>query len=313
MKEVDEKARQIYDRLSHGENVKSVKATLCHSEEEWNEISNVVYHLYLEAARNARDEYSKSSNTSNEEIRDFIDINHLLADYALCFPLLMTSPEYKQIKNLVSDLPSSEYDILSLIESITMEPRLRGLQQKGRFEIIPVFKKLAPIINAGVLCYFAGNYISACLTLMAVIEGVILRWMGYDGYGQKPTFKKIKQFLAISHQRQPCPNKPLFHEVWVKEANKIIEDHLFKHSESGEAYPNFNRHLAAHLLTDSQFATRENCLRLCLLLDIMSEIYICETLCKDERWNIEGETPVEIMMKADISPSEAMSNIKIRQ
>ena len=69
-------------------------------------------------------------------------------------------------------------------------------------------------------------------------------------------------FFRNSYQRQPCPGNVLFHDVFSKACDKLLTEHLFKDSQDGDAYSNFNRHLAAHLFSDSLFATRENCVRL---------------------------------------------------
>ncbi|WP_406984205.1 hypothetical protein [Marinobacter sp. GN3S48] len=197
--------------------------------------------------------------------------------------------DYRNLRELVTGARPEEQRVLLAIEDITMSPRMRALQQKGRFEVFPIFRGCASIIEAGVISYFRGNYISAYLTLVPVIEGVTLRWMGYTGRGKKPDFRKIKRFVASSYRRQPCPGNPLFHEVYVNVADKILREHLFRPSGEGDAHSHFNRHLAAHLLSDSHFGTKENCVRLCLLLDVMSELYIYETYCQDPRFYLRGE------------------------
>ena len=81
----------------------------------------------------------------------------------------------------------------------------------------------------------------------------------------------------------------MFYDVFSKACDKLLTEHLFKDSQDRNAYSNFNRHLAAHLLTDSQFATRENCVRFFLILDLMSELYLYETYCNDPRFNLTDE------------------------
>ncbi|WP_419307398.1 hypothetical protein J8402_15145 [Chromohalobacter israelensis] len=204
--------------------------------------------------------------------------------------------DYRKLKDLVAGDTLDENILLPALEEIAMAPRMRALQQKGRFEALPIFKDCAAIIEAGVVSYYRENYISAYLTLVPVVEGVILRWLGYSGQGGKPSFKQVKRFIANSYRRQPCPGNPLFHEIYVTVADKLLTEHLFKPSGDGEAHANFNRHLAAHLLNDSQFGTKENCVRLCLLLDVMSELYIYEMYCQDPRFYLSGE---EVQLKCE--------------
>lgn len=89
--------------------------------------------------------------------------------------------------------------------------------------------------------------------------------------------------------RQPCPSNVLFHDIYVKACDKILNNHLFKPSQQGTAHSEFNRHLAAHLLYDAEFATQGNCIRLFLLLDTMTEIYLCESRQPDPRFSLAAQ------------------------
>lgn len=115
------------------------------------------------------------------------------------------------------------------------------------------------------------------------------RWLGYFGTGKKPTFSDLKVFFSNFYLRQPCPGNVLFYDIFSKACDKLLTEHLFKDSRNSDAYSNFNRYLATHLLSDSQFATRENCVRLFLTLGLMSELYLYETYCSDLRFNLSGE------------------------
>lgn len=81
----------------------------------------------------------------------------------------------------------------------------------------------------------------------------------------------------------------MFHDVFSKTCDKLLTKHLFKDSQEGDAYSNFNKYLASHLLSDSQFASRENCVRLFLFVDLMSELYLYETYCSDPRFYLSDE------------------------
>lgn len=197
--------------------------------------------------------------------------------------------EFKQVKQLLQNMPENEHRLIEIVENSVLDPRIRALQKKGRFEHFAAFKSFVRLIEAATISYYRENYFSSYLTLLPVAEGIILRWSGYSGQGNKPEFEVIRKFFSKSYARQPCPGNPLFHDVFIKACDKIINEHLYKPSQRGVAYANFNRHLAAHLLDDSQFATKENCIRLFLLIDIMTELYLYETYCGDPRFNLTGE------------------------
>lgn len=292
MSSTTKKAEHLLSLLGPHVDVNSIKDQVCADENEWYRISAKAYQFHLQKARMKRREDEKRPNvscTSNDEISDINTINSQLASYALCLPSTSTMAEFNQVKQLLSNMPENEHKIIDVVESAVLDPRIRALQKKGRFEHFSAFQKFVHLIEAATLCYYRENYLSSYMTLLPVAEGVILRWSGYNGHGDKPEFEEIRKFFSRSHTRQPCPGNPLFYEVFSKACDKIINEHLYKPSQRGVAYANFNRHLAAHLLNDSQFANKENCIRLFLLIDIMTELFLYETYCSDPRFYLSGE------------------------
>jgi len=292
MSSTAEKAEQLLTQLGPHIDVNSIKSQVCANEDEWYRISAKAYQLHLQKARKQRKEDEKRPNvacTSNNEIADINAINSQMANFALCLPSTATMEEFRKVKKLLQNMPENEHKLIEIVENAVLDPRIRALQKKGRFEHFSAFKSFVHLIEAATICFYRENYLSSYMTLLPVAEGVILRWSGFSGQGGKPEFEEIRKFFSKSHTRQPCPGNPLFHEVFAKACDKIINEHLYKPSQRGVAHANFNRHLAAHLLNDSQFATKENCIRLFLLIDIMTELFHYETYCGDPRFNLSGE------------------------
>lgn len=111
--------------------------------------------------------------------------------------------------------------------------------------------------------------------------------MGYFGQGEKPSFEDMRKFFRNCHMRQPRPGNALFYDLFSKACDQLLKEHFYKPSNSGDSYSNFNRHVAAHFLNNSFFATKENTVRLFLLLDLMTEIYIYETYARDKSFELE--------------------------
>lgn len=295
-----------------GKTVIEAKAT-CKDDSEWHNVSAKAYSIYMDQAKKKRKEDEKlphTSVTSNKTIIDLLVTNDLLANYALFVPSFATIPELNHITRLLKNLPQSENSILQLLGDMTMSPGWRTRQKKGRIEYFPIFKEFTKLIDSATLSFYRSNYISSYMTLAPVLEGIILRWIGFNGQGEKPEFEEIKKFFLHSYRRQPCPGNVLFYNVYTKVCDKILREHLYKPSQSGQAYAHFNRHLAAHLLYDAQFATKENCIRLFLLLDAMIEIYHYETYCPDPRFNLIYEDikeECEIYLNMIIDQASAIS------
>ena len=293
------KAQEIIESIKKGESVESIKLKYNEDLNDWYSYSSKAYSLQLENAKRQRkkDENQKHiSTTSNKEILGILSLNEKLVNHALLLPIFTTSGEFKHIETLVGNLPDSETEILEIVGKMTMHPRLRILQKIGRIEKFEYFKTFSKIIEAATLCYYRTNFTSCYLTLVPVIEGIILRWMNFTETDAKPEFEEIRKFFKNSALRQPSPSNILFHNIYTKACDKILNQHFYKPTTStGNSYANFNRHLASHLLNDNQFATKENCLRLFILLDAMTEIYLYESRKKDPRFEISNEE-----MKEDI-------------
>ncbi|MDA0126315.1 hypothetical protein OH459_27445 [Vibrio sp. MM46] len=292
MPKTKDKAKRVIAALAKQVPIHQIKQAESKDDADWFRVSKKAYDIYLKKEREKRKESESKPNvlcTSVNEIKGIISLNDKLADYALSIPAIATMSEVKEIEKLIGSMPNNEHSIISILENSTMCPRVRALQKKGRFEHFPPFKEFSAIIEAATISFYRGNFIAAYLTLIPVVEGVVLRWLGYSGEGKKPEFEDLRKFFRNSHTRQPCPGNALFYEVYSKACDKLLTEHLFKPSDKGDAYSNFNRHLAAHLLNSSQFATKDNCIRLFLLLDVMTELYYYETYCVDPRFNLTGE------------------------
>lgn len=289
-----QKAREVIRKLSAGMSIEIVQNELGGDKSEWYRVSAKAYALHLDEAQKIQEKSEKethsSARTSKDELSEVLKINEQLSDLALCLPATSTRTDLRKAGVLLNDRGDNEAALICLIEEMTMHPRIRALQNIGRLQQFAVFKEFSYLIEAATLCFFRANYASSYLTLVPVVEGVILRWSGYTGNGEKPEFEEIRKFFSLAHTRHPCPGNPLFHQVFTKVCNKIINEHLYKPSNKGGAYSEFNRHQASHLLRDTEFATRANCIRLFLLIDVMAEVYLYETKCKDPRWKLSSDS-----------------------
>lgn len=294
MSKVKLTAEKIISFIENGELAQDVKRKILSDYQvDWYNCSMKAYNLALEKAKKERkkdEEKSNVSATTNKEIRELLSLNGILADYALTLPTISMRQDFIDVNLLSKRLPSTESDIIQRIGEITMTPRIRVLQKKGRFEKLDYFKFFSTIIDAALLSYYRSNFISCYLTLIPVIEGIIIRWMGFNKSEEKPDFEKVRKFFVNSGMRQPCPHNILFHNVYVQACNKILNLHFYKPTDTaGNSHNSFNRHIASHLLDDDIQATKENCIRLFILLDVMTEIFVYESRTPDPRFNLESK------------------------
>jgi hypothetical protein len=305
-----QKAEEVIKALKKGERINDVIARLTSSTEEWHNVSSSAYHqsfLIAEKRRKLDEKRPHVSVATNAEINRILELNNKIADYALLFPILGTNSDSQDLESLKNNLPNSEELILNRIAKLTMHPRFRVQQKKGRFEQFDPFKPFVDLIDAAVICYFRANFISCYFTLTPIIEGVMLRWQGYTPGDDKPEFEDLRKFFSIGHRRQPCPNNIMFHKVFSNACDKILNQHLYLPSTNGNPHNDFNRHIASHLLNDNKFATKSNCIRLFMLLDTMSELYVYEQKINDPRFNINDhdiKEEIELLINTILSYSD---------
>jgi hypothetical protein len=295
---------QIIVAIEKGHTVNSIKQMMNLNDNDWYRFSSKANQLYLEKQKKERVIFLRKPHTigtSESKINELISANNVLADYALCMNIFTTTAELNVVNELIANLPNTESKLIELIGSVTMHPKMRVLQKKGRIEKLPHFNIFTKMVDAATISYYRTNFISCYMTLLPVVEGIIIRWMGYTDAAKKPEFEDIRKFFKKSYIRQPCPNNILFHNVFVKACDKILNEHFYKPTTVGFAYANFNRHVASHILNDDQFATKENCIRLFILIDAMTEIYLYEARQPDPRFNLGHEkTNNEIELLAEL-------------
>jgi len=220
-------------------------------------------------------------------------VNTTLAPHALSFPVYGTSLELKDVQQRMRQTPPDIAGAQKVIFEAVLNPRMRALQLVGRFMRLQPFKEFGYLIDAGALAFYRGNIPASYMTIVPVIEGILLRWMGYPDHTnpsrRKPEFKDLRAFVGDIGTREPRPLLPLFFDSWEKTVHSIVDDHLYKHTQAGPSADDFNRHLALHLLQDRRFCTTENVTRAFLLIDTLSELYICEKRLADPRWSVSND------------------------
>lgn len=284
-------AKRINNEIDLDKSIESIKNQVSKDDNEWFRFSSKAYNLNIEKEKKDRKIKKKHvSRASNQEIERVLELNNVLSEYALLFPIFSTTGDLIHLEKLIGSLPESEFEIIEFIGKINLHPKIRVAQKKGRIEKFEYFKPFSKLVDSATISFYRKNHIACYLTLIPIIEGIILRWLGFpDNIEEKPDFEKIRKFFKNSAMRHPKPTNIIFHKVYTDICDKILNYHFYKPTETGVSYSNFNRHQASHLLNDEEFATKENCIRLFILLDAMTEIYFYESKENDPRFSLSNE------------------------
>lgn len=188
-------------------------------------------------------------------------------------------------------------------------------QMRLLYEQLPIFQGLLPLLDEVLLLFFARKYISAYMTLLPVVEGLLLRWA--DKLKDIDTFK-FRDFIEAKSQKVIKNHQK---DMWCRHNFELLKfiicEFLFKRSDKFSIETMFNRNVALHLLNDPEYLqSQKNCMRLFTIIDLIANCYIYDhplagggrignTFCY--KFQEEGQKRVEILAK-EYCAVEVISN-----
>ncbi len=206
-----------------------------------------------------------------------IKVNEKLFVYALALPVHnVTHKDAIEISKLLQSVNKDNIaQTESAIERIVMHPHGRTLWLENRLSLIPCFKDICSIVDFAYISYCRGNPIGVYFSLLPIVEGIILRWMGIAGARLK--FDEIKKWVKNKKNNSQLLNSHPFAPIWVEALSRILVDEFFKYTGDNPTYAYFNRHAGAHLLQNFNLnAIRGLSMRIFIIIELLVEIYVIE-------------------------------------
>lgn len=216
------------------------------------------------------------------------DLNRALRDLALAFPPYSTESDLDLIQKLVGP-PLRQRELESAMQDLVLRPATRARVLVGRFEKLAPFDQFAYVIDSAYFAYCRGNVVASLMCVLPVIEGVIVRWAEDVGGTLETGFGGYAEWVESTPTRAPLLGNPAFADSYAETCGHILSEHLYKKTWEGPAFGLFNRHVALHLKEERGFATPQNLVRAFLLLDLMSELLICERWDRDPMFHVTSE------------------------
>jgi hypothetical protein len=131
------------------------------------------------------------------------------------------------------------------------------------------------VVEQAYMAFYTFEFISLMMVLAPVIEGVLLRWTGFDPL--KPDAKPGREaFLDFVAEKTCSDTSQMIHPLMVEEhiwafAN-VFEKLFFAWHTDAPSSGFFNRHYMAHLMGTGDFFRRNNVVRAMLLSDLLAHI-----------------------------------------
>lgn len=179
-------------------------------------------------------------------------------------------------KGLASPLPKAvEDEIVEALFDPLRGVKPRALNMVGLWMKSDTLKEFSHVVEQAYMAFYTGEMITVSMVLTPVIEGVLLRWFGFDP--SKPDPKPGPQTLLNFVAEKTCSDAPqMVHPLLVEEniwafAN-VFERLFFSWHTDAHKSSFFNRHYIAHLMGTDDFFRRNNVVRLLLLSDLLAHI-----------------------------------------
>ncbi len=204
-------------------------------------------------------------------------VNQKLCRYALTFPPYGSTGDLSKIHSVLQSEPVRLGEIGAEMHDLVMRPATRARMLTGLYMKIPLLSEFSHVIDASYFAYARGNFVAALLTIIPVVEGLLLRWRGHNSSSiESPAMADAARWVRETPKRNPLLTRPLFAESWAESCAYILEHHFYKKTQAGQSYDNFNRHLVLHMLEDVPVYSPDNLMRVYLLLDTLTQLYLCE-------------------------------------
>lgn len=175
---------------------------------------------------------------------------------------------------------------------MVINPWQRAYQVEYRYKPSKVFTGSMRVIESATYDLMIRNYVCSYISLVPVVESVLREWAIEKSDEIESSYKngdfKIKVFSKnlvgyLEEKNKQRKSNPKF-QKWLSNQIKYFEFMMdkvfylrFKDSEEG-VQNEFNRNRVLHLLDNLEDSRilRDNNTRIFLLLDIISELYLCQ-------------------------------------
>ncbi len=215
------------------------------------------------------------------------EINSELKKSLLCIPPSRDCINEKFIGKIYRKMKKNKC-INDDISSIVISPWYRAHQMEFRYKKTKIFEPYIHVLEYGTFSTIVTDWVCAYLTLLPVVEASLRKWMEFEpSLSLKSLHKFYYTFGKYFRERIGPYDKEV--EFMIREYIKYLK-YGFKMLYMGfEEYNRknyneiFNRNLALHRLEGAKSLNESasNVVRISLLLDVISELYLMHDL---ENW-----------------------------
>jgi hypothetical protein len=244
------------------------------------------------------------------------EINSELKKSLLCIPPSRECINEKFIEKIYNKMKRNK-SINDDISGVVVSPWQRAYQMEFRYKKTKIFEPYIPVLEYGTFSTIVTDWVCAYLTLLPVVEASLRKWMEFE---PSLSLKSLHKFYYTfgKYSRKFLGPYDDEREHIIKEYIKYLK-YSFKMLYMGfEEYSRkdykeiFNRNLALHRLEGAKSLSESasNTIRVILLLDVISELYLMRD--PENWWNncvmAEPDKHVDFQLRWHLYEKKAMQN-----
>lgn len=198
---------------------------------------------------------------------DFRELESIREEY-----LAISTPNSKQIKEIGEK-------IIQIMQPRIILPDSRALIMTSLIMPTNHLKKYGHLIEQAFISLMRGEYISVIMILTPVIEGVLRSLYDFNFKLDNTNDEKLINNLCGLEYNNQVNNMthPYLFDEYMRCFVNIFKNIFYETHKNADENGYFNRHYILHLMGDGAFYTRENAMKLIMLVDLLGFIISCNT------------------------------------
>lgn len=202
----------------------------------------------------------------------------ILSKYGWFVVPFMTGGDFEEIQKVCHEIEETDLNVQIINEKINTV--LTPIIFNPNFRAFSVFKyiklnhlnKFSHLVDRAVMHYFKKDYLSAIISMLPVVEGVLLSYYNwsYKSTNRKPRIKElIENFCATPQNTLNIPERKIY-----SDALKLCLSNWFFEDTTKFDFSNsfLNRHFISHSMGNESYYSLLECNRMFTIIDLISEV-----------------------------------------
>lgn len=219
-----------------------------------------------------------------------VNINRKISKFGFCLiPDYMTGPDISKIEKAIEEIkfksvvPKEEFERIenelgNIFDQVVTLPANRALIMSSLIMHTDYVSEFAHLIEKAYIHLMLQDHISVNMILTPVIEGILTAFVEHDPCSKYAPKKNViyNRLAELRYDFEAGQmTHPYIFEEYIRCFIDICDNVFFNTTDRAEEASYFNRNYISHLAGNERFYSRNNSLKIVLLLDLLIFIIAC--------------------------------------